>query len=78
MTKITLYRYEREDGGIDVSPVEPIGVPYTTELRLVADEGKLLTQDGENLFTCVDVISDAGWYEVDDPEPPEASKGSDA
>lgn len=63
----TLYRYEREDGGITVAPIEP-ECEYTEGMRLVADEGKALTKDGENLFSVIDVDSDEGWYEVDTPE----------
>ena len=36
-------------------------------IRLYADEGKRLTLDGENLWSCVDVESINGWYEVDEP-----------
>lgn len=67
MQTITLYRYEREGGGMTVSPVTP-DVEYTELYRLIADEGKALTQDGENLSPCVDVESVEGWYEVDAPE----------
>ena len=39
----------------------------TTESRilLTADEGKALTNDGETLFNCVEVVSADGWTEVD-------------
>ena len=39
----------------------------TTETRvlLTADEGKALTNDGETLFNCVEVVSADGWTEVD-------------
>lgn len=66
MQAITLYKYEREGGGTTVSPVKP-DVEYTELYRLIADEGKALTQDGEKLFPCVDVESVEGWYEVDAP-----------
>lgn len=67
MQTITLYKYNRPDGGVTVSPVKPDG-EYTEMYRLVADEGKALTQDGENLTTCIDTDTAEGWYEVDDPE----------
>ena len=67
MQTITLYRYEREGGGMTVSPVMP-DAEYTTLFRLIADEGKALTQDGENPTFCVDTESTEGWYEVDAPE----------
>ena len=42
-------------------------------MRLVADEGKSLTQDGEKLCKVIDVESDGGWYEVDTPEESEGA-----
>lgn len=67
MQTITLYRYTREDGGITTSPVKP-DCEYTEKYRLIADEGKVLTQDGADLYACTDVASVDGWYEVDAPE----------
>ena len=67
MQIIKLYKYNRPDGGVTVSPVVPEG-EYTTMVRLVADEGKELTQDGVNTTPCADVESADGWYEVDAPE----------
>lgn len=66
MQIITLYQYEREDGGVTVSPIKP-DVEYTEMYRLVADEGKALTKDGVNTTPCTDVESVEGWYEVDEP-----------
>lgn len=68
MQIIPLYKYERPNGGITVSPVKPENIEYTEMYRLVADEGKALTKDGVNLTTCADVESIDGWYEVDIPE----------
>lgn len=67
MQAITLYRYNRADGGVTISPVKPDG-EYTKMVRLIADEGKALTKDGVNFTTCTDVESAEGWYEVDAPE----------
>jgi hypothetical protein len=67
MQTIMLYKYIREGGGVTVSPVKP-NVEYTEMYRLVADDGKVLTQDGENFTICVDVESVDGWDEVDAPE----------
>lgn len=64
----TLYRYKRADGGITISPDKPEGIEFSEKLRLIADEGKMLTTDGENLSPCVDVDDITGWYEVDSPE----------
>jgi hypothetical protein len=66
MQTITLYRYIREGGGVTVSPVMP-ECEYATIYRLVADEGRALTQDGTTTTCCADVISTDGWYEVDAP-----------
>lgn len=61
MQIIALYRYTRPDGGISVSPIKP-NVEYTEMVRLIADEGKTLT-DGTNTTTCIDVSSTEGWTE---------------
>ena len=66
MQIITLYRYTRPDGGISVSPIKP-NVEYTKMVRLIADEGKALT-DGTNTTTCIDVSSAEGWIEIDAPK----------
>lgn len=39
-----------------------------TMIRIYADEGKAVTQDGKTLWKSIDVESTDGWYEVDDPE----------
>ena len=62
----TLYRFKREDGGVTISLTKP-DKEYTEKLRLIADEGKALTKDGEKVFSCIDVDSADGWYEVDAP-----------
>lgn len=66
MQTITLYRYTKPDGGISVSPIKP-NVKYTEMVRLVADEGKALT-DGINTTMCIDVSSAEGWTEIDAPK----------
>ena len=65
MQAIKLYRYNRADGGVTISPVKPDG-EYTEMVRLVADEGKVLTQDGEHFTSCIDTDTADGWYEVDE------------
>lgn len=60
-----LYRFLREDGGFTESPDKPDGVEYTTRCRLIAGEGKLLT-DGTTETFCIDVDSTDGWSEIDD------------
>ena len=63
----TLYRYIREDGGTTVSTKKP-DVEYTEIFRIIADEGKAVTQNGTDLYPVIDVDSTDGWYEVDAPE----------
>ena len=65
MTVITLYRYERTDGGITVSPNKP-DCEYTERYRLIADEGKAIT-NGEIITSCIDVEGVDGWREIDAP-----------
>ena len=65
MQIIPLYRYEREGGGVTVSPTKPSG-EYTEMYRLVADEDMALT-NGEIITPCVDVESVEGWSEIDEP-----------
>lgn len=71
MQRITLYKYTRTDGGTTVSPVKP-DCEYTEEVRLVADEGKALT-NGETVTACVDTDSAEGWTEIDAPEETETT-----
>lgn len=70
----TLYKYERLNGGITVSPTIPVDTEYTEMFRLIADEGMLLTKDGENMTSCVDTDSADGWHEVEEPEEPEKTE----
>lgn len=66
MKTIKLYRYTREGGGVTVSPEKP-DVEYQECVRLVADEGKLLT-NGDIETSCIDTDSADGWWEIDAPE----------
>ena len=58
-----LYRFFREDGGVTESINKPDGVEHTTRFRLIASEGKLLT-DGTTETYCIDVDSADGWSEI--------------
>ena len=62
-----LYRFLREDGGITESPDKPDVAEYTTRYRLIASDGKLLT-DGTTETFCIDVDSTDGWTEIDVPD----------
>ena len=62
MQKITLYRFNRPDGGVSVSPVKP-DCEYTELTRLIADEGCTIT-DGVTVCECVDTDNPGAWAEV--------------
>ena len=67
MQTITLYRYLRPDGGVTTSPEQhPDGTAYELRCRLIADDGKAVT-DGSTVAACIDVSSPDGWTEIDDP-----------
>ena len=66
MTVKELYCFEREKGKVTVSTEKP-DCDFTLRYRLIAEEGKELTKDGENFATCIDVDSPEGWYTVDIP-----------
>ena len=72
MQVITLYKYRRENGGTTVSPIKPDG-EYTTLYRLIADEGKALT-NGEAVVPCVDTEFVHAWEEIDAAEEPEPAE----
>lgn len=65
----TLYKSVRPDGGVTVSPIQPENGEYSEiYYRLIAEEGKMLTQNGVDFTLCIDVNSSDGWFEVDAPE----------
>ena len=63
MQKIILYRYTRTDGGMTNSPVKP-DCDYTVRYRLIADDGKILT-NGTDTTYCVDVDRADCWTEIE-------------
>lgn len=69
MTVIDLYKYKRADGGITVTPVKPECEHEDGGKRLIADEGKLLT-NGEDIVTVRDIPTEDldKWSEIDAPE----------
>lgn len=67
MQILNLYRYERSGGGVTTSREIPEGVEYITKYRLIADDGKVLS-NGDVTVSCIDVDAIAGWTEIDDPE----------
>ena len=69
MQTIKLYRYSRPDGGVTVTPVKP-DCEYTGMVRLVADEGFVLT-NGEVYTSCIDTDEPNKWTEVLETNSPE-------
>ena len=74
MIKRTLYEY-REGAYFTVSPQKPESTNYKTSCRLIAGEGKLLTQNGVDFYSVIDVDTCDGWYEVDAPPDEEGGEG---
>lgn len=64
MQIVKLWKTVRQNGGITVSPVSG---DYSDSVRLIANEGMLLT-DGNVMTPCVDVKDTSGWAEIDAPE----------
>lgn len=67
MQTVALYKYERENGGLTVSPIKPDNITYTIGYRLLADEDKAIT-NGTTITTCADVDSAEGWSDCELPE----------
>ena len=71
MIRKMLYRTEREGGGYTVSTVKPPkGAKYRIRWRLVADEGRAIT-DGENVVTVIDLLHRKDCEKWSDCEKPE-------
>lgn len=64
MLSKNLYKYESETS-VTYSLEKPNHEDYEIFFRLIADEGKLLTKDGLEFFSVIDVESVEGWYEVE-------------
>ena len=60
-----LYKFIREDGGVTTSLTRPIGLEYVEMFRIIASENKMITQDNQNFYSCIDTFSEIGWQEVD-------------
>ena len=65
MRTIVLYKFNRSDSGITVSPIKPDIDNYVRMIRIIADNGKLLTKDNIDFCYCVDVDNANDWYEAD-------------
>ena len=66
MQIVKLYRYNREEGAVTVSPNEP-DTEYTVLCRIVADNGYVLT-NGEIMTPCIDCEQEEVnlWTEIED------------
>lgn len=66
MTVMTLYT----GGGVSLSPVPGEGRIESEYVRLVADEG-MVVSDGETFTECIDIRSSdvSKWSETDPPDP---------
>lgn len=73
MQVINLYRYLRPNGGVTNSIEKPEGIDYSIKYRLIAEDGKLLT-NGSDSTECIDVDSTDGWFEIDKPKPESESE----
>lgn len=65
MEKKILYRYKRGERCVVVSPEKP-DCEYTETYRLIADEGKILTE-GDIFAPVVDTDAPDIWTEIDAP-----------
>lgn len=70
MQKVNLYRYNNEDESVTVTPIQRDPADPIYKMRLIADEGKVLT-DGERTTPCTDCAFDEvdEWTEIDEPSP---------
>lgn len=69
MQKVKLYRYEEESGIVTITPNVRAETDTPSRLRLVADDGMILT-DGSMNTPVVDIIfeEESNWHEITDEE----------
>ena len=69
MQIVNLYRYEDENGVITITPNARTEADAPSRLRLVAEEGMILT-NGETETPVVDIMfeEESNWYEIIDEE----------
>lgn len=65
MKVIVLYQHTNKNGETFLLPFRPCA-KWVMVLRLIADEGKMLTHDGKYLYSTMDVGTSYRWYEVDE------------
>ena len=64
MQTITLYKYARSGGGVDVSPIKPETGEYETMYRLIVDDGNVLVNNSGDECTCIDTENPEEWQEI--------------
>ena len=80
MTSNTLYIYERTNKkGKKVTTYSltqnpALGTLTGTAYRLIADEGKVLT-NGRTQTACIDTADPSEWTEIDEPQPEPEPEG---
>lgn len=69
MQRVDLYRYEDDNGVVTITPTPRTETDTPSRLRLVADEGMILT-DGNTKTPVVDILPDSAenWHEIPDEE----------
>lgn len=75
MQRVNLYRYEDENGVVTITPNPRKETDIPSRLRLVADEGMLLT-DGNTKTPVVDILPEeaSNWHEITDEDAEELQK----
>ena len=63
MIIMNTYKYYEDERHYCVSPIKP-DCEYTEAVRLIAEEGHAITNDGINYYYCIDVDSADGWLEI--------------
>ena len=69
MQRVNLYRYEEENGVVTITPTPRTETDTPSRLRLVADEGMILTDDNTKT-PVVDILpeEEPNWHEITDEE----------
>lgn len=63
MIIMNTYKYYEDERHYCVSPIKP-DCEYTEAVRLIAEEGHAVTNDGINYYYCIDVDNADGWLEI--------------
>lgn len=70
MKTTKMYEYINEEGQL-VTSVDKPEVECKEKYHIVAEKGKVLTSDGSEALYSLIVEDASGYYEVDDPSPPD-------